>query len=131
MKNFFFSLSLFLLLSLSCSKTSSLPSAGVDPMEGHDMIVLGERLSDPYSLENMTRAYQSLYPTKADRVPISETHLYVRFLPKTESELELLSSRVEHLLDHPVDYQIIREGDYYMDPSLPQGSFTWQYAVVD
>lgn len=131
MKNFFFSLSLFLLLSLSCSKTSSLPSAGVDPMEGHDMIVLGERLSDPYSLENMTRAYQSLYPTKADRVPISETHLYVRFLPKTESELELLSSRVEHLLDHPVDYQIIREGDYYMDPSLPQGSITWQYAVVD
>ena len=131
MKNFFSSLPLFLLIALSCSKTISPTSAGVDSEQAHGMIVLGEKLSDPYSLENMTKAYQSLYPTKADRVPISETHLYVRFLPKSDSELELLSSKVDNLLDHPVDYQILREGDYYMDPSLPQGSITWQYAVVD
>ncbi|MBO4447812.1 MAG: hypothetical protein J5764_06780, partial [Bacteroidales bacterium] len=43
---------------------------------------------------------------------------------------ELLASMGLQLLDHPMDYRIVREGDYYVDPSLPEGSITWQYAVV-
>ena len=35
------------------------------------------------------------------------------------------------LLDHPVDFEIVREGDYYHDPEVDKDAITWQYAVVD
>ena len=34
------------------------------------------------------------------------------------------------LFDAPMDYDVIQEGDYYQDPSIPDSSVTWQYAVV-
>lgn len=97
---------------------------------GHDMIVLGKQLEDPYSLDNMTKALQSLYGTKADRVVLAPTDYYVRFLPEDENQFEELEAMGLVMLDHPVDYEIIREGDYYHDPSIEDGNITWQYAVV-
>ena len=35
------------------------------------------------------------------------------------------------MLDHPVDYEIVKEGDWYHDPAIPDEEITWQYAVVD
>lgn len=115
-------------------------TGGLDPVrleldaEGnplhHDMIVLGDRLEDPYSVENMTRALAAVYPTKADRVVLPTTDLYVRFLPASEQEFDVLTDLGLALLDHPVDYEILREGDYYHDPDLAEDRITWQYAVV-
>jgi len=96
----------------------------------HDMIVLGKQLPDPYSVENMTKALATLYPTKAERVQVETTDYYVRFLPSDSSELEALESLGLEMLDHPMDYEIIREGDYYHDPQVPEDDITWQYAVV-
>jgi len=98
---------------------------------GHEMIVLGNKLEDPYSVVNMTKALQSLYGTKADRVAISPTDLYVRFLPLDENQFDELEEMGLALLDHPVDYEIVREGDYYHDPAIEDENITWQYAVVD
>ena len=56
----------------------------------HGMIELGEKLEDPYTVENVERAVRSLYPTKADRVDIHPTDLYVRFLPATDADLAAL-----------------------------------------
>lgn len=98
---------------------------------GHDMIVLGKQLDDPYSVNNMTKALASVYGTKADRVVVRTTDYYVRFLPSGEDQYnELVKSGIK-LIDHPLDYEIIREGDWYHDPGIPEGEFTWQYAVVD
>ena len=74
------------LLAASCvGKGLDVPQGEVDA-EGmqiqHGMIVLGEQLEDPYSVENMTKALAAVYPTKADRVVLPATHLYVRFLPE-------------------------------------------------
>lgn len=96
----------------------------------HGMIVLGDRLEDPYSVEHMSQALAALYPTKADRVVLPATDLYVRFLPVDRQEYDALTELGLPLLDHPVDYEILREGDYYHDPSLPEDRITWQYAVV-
>ncbi len=96
---------------------------------GHDMIVLGERLENPYTTENVREAYVSVYPTKS-REEIQTSHLYVRFLPKDSDEFALLDASELELLDYPLDYQILVDGDYYHDPSLPDESITWQYAVV-
>lgn len=96
----------------------------------HDMIVLGEQLPDPYSVGNMTKAYEALYSAAAGRSPIQATDFYVRFLPKDEAQMQLLLDMGLQLLDHPLDYRIVREGDWYHDPSIPDNAFTWQYAVV-
>lgn len=97
---------------------------------GHEMIELGRQLEDPYSVKNITKAIASLYPTRAAREDITPTDKYVRFLPETEEELDRLHSLGIDLLDHPLDYQIVKDGDFYHDPRLPEDVITWQYAVV-
>lgn len=96
----------------------------------HDMIVLGEQLEDPYSLENVQAALKSLYPTGTGRESLSPTDYYVRFLPTDDTQFELLCSLGLVLIDHPLDYRIVREGDYYHDPSVPEEDITWQYGLV-
>ena len=96
----------------------------------HEMIVLGAQLEDPFSVSNMTKALASLYPTKADRVVLDPTDVYVRFLPSGDEQYTALEEMGLVLIDHPVDYEILKEGDYYHDPEVPEGDITWQYAVV-
>lgn len=96
----------------------------------HGMMVLGRQLDDPYSVGNITKALESLYPTKAGSIDVSETNTYVRFLPKDQEQYDYLESIGVEMLDHPLDYEIVREGDYYHDPEIPEGDITWQYAVV-
>ena len=96
----------------------------------HEMIVLGQRLENPYKTENMSKALASLYPAKAGLVAVEPTDLYVRFLPKSQIELEQLKESGVHILDHPLDYDILVEGDWYHDPEVPDDAVTWQYAVV-
>lgn len=125
---------LCLLTAASCSKEGTDPGRGIDFEYGknlsHERIVLGERLENPYKTENITRALASLYPTKADRVPVESTDLYVRFLPADQSECDLLEGMGLNLIDHPLDYDIAVEGDWYHDPQVPEDKITWQYAVV-
>ena len=96
----------------------------------HGMIELGEKLEDPYTVDNMREAVASLYPTRAKEIVISTTDLYVRFLPVSEEDYSLLLELGLRMTDHPVDYRIVRDGDYYHDPELDDGAITWQYAVV-
>ena len=121
-------------LFASCSGLGLSPGEVCVDAEGnrveHEMIVLGRQLDDPYSVENMTLALAAVYPTKAERVVLPATHLYVRFLPADEAQYEELERQGIPLLDHPVDFEIVREGDYYHDPEVPEDRITWQYAVV-
>ncbi len=121
-------------LMVSCSKEDPGSDRDLNYEYGRDIahgeIVLGDRLENPYKTENITKALHSLYPTKAGRVDVKTTNLYVRFLPKSEEEFEYLKSITSNLMDHPLDYDIKVEGDWYHDPSVPEGKLTWQYAVV-
>lgn len=105
------------------------PASGEEGFS-HDMIVLGEKLPDPYSVDNMTKALGAVYPASSGRTTIEPTDFYVRFLPRTEAQMQKLEDLGLELLDHPLDHRIIREGDWYHDPSIPEGELTWQYAVV-
>ncbi len=124
------------LVLASCSKEGGSPvEIGPEVQKerqetvAHGAITLGERLENPYSVRNVSAALASVYPTKAD-VEVPANARYVRFLPKDVGEYELLESLGIDLFDHPLDYQIILDGDYYHDPSVPEGQITWQYAVV-
>ena len=135
MKNFF---EFAVLAVLACACDGSLLEpfsenvdvAGVETLLGHEMMVLGAKLEDPYTVANMTKALASVYPTKADRVSVPTTDYYVRFLPTGGKQLEVLEKKGLHLVDYPVDYEIIKDGDYYHDPEIEDGRITWQYAVV-
>lgn len=96
----------------------------------HDMLQLGEKLEDPYTVTHMQEALTKVYPTKAGRVELSATDYYVRFLPRNDDQLNLLKEKGLYLMDHPMDYSIVREGDYYQDPEVGEDAITWQYSVV-
>ena len=122
----------FLMLA-ACGRSLSpeeTPLRGALETVEHGMIQLGEKLDDPYTVENMQNALTKVYPTKADRIVLSATDLYVRFLPEDEAALDLLQGLGLYLLDHPMDYRIVREGDYYHDPEVGEEAITWQYTVV-
>ncbi|MBR5384837.1 MAG: hypothetical protein IK143_03055 [Bacteroidales bacterium] len=135
MKNLF-TFALPVLILVSCGQ-DRLGVDADDPLDSftdkvdHEMIELGDKLDDPYSVDNVNSAIASLYPTKAGRSDVTATDLYVRFLPSDDEQLERLCNLGLELVDHPVDYQIVREGDYYHDPDIPEDEITWQYAVVD
>ena len=122
------------LVTLSCSKegvsTDALSERNRVRDVPHEMIVLGQRLENPYKTENMSKALASVYPAKAGLVAVEPTDLYVRFLPKSQEELDMLKEADLQLLDHPMDYDILVEGDWYHDPEVPDEDVTWQYAVV-
>lgn len=122
-----------LLLPLAACNGDPIPEPGLRlPQDElyHGMIELGEKLEDPYTLDNMRSALSALYPTKADRVDIAATDLYVRFLPRNDAQLQWLQQQDLYLMDHPMDYAILREGDYYQDPEIGDEDITWQYALV-
>ncbi|MBP3661904.1 MAG: hypothetical protein J6J25_02230 [Bacteroidales bacterium] len=129
-----FKLALMALMMMACSKEGPSSVRDLDYDYGkelaHEKIVLGERLENPYKTENITKALNMLYPTKADRVDVRTTDLYVRFLPATQAEYDTLSAMGLRLIDHPLDYAIAVEGDWYHDPEVSRDSITWQYAVV-
>lgn len=131
MKRLAYVLPLLAALLQGCSKNGpDAPDVVDESSLAHGMIVLGEQLEDPYSVRNIKKALASLYPTKAGSVDVSATHLYVRFLPRDAADFDVLDSLGVELLDHPVDYRVVQEGDWYHDPDIPEGEITWQYSVV-
>lgn len=131
----FLELLMCMIAVLSCGK-EGVGTSGTDilpPEQGyslaHGKIVLGDKLENPYATENVRNAYTALYPTRS-REDIETTDLYVRFLPESREQLDALYELGLELVDHPVDYEVITDGDYYHDPSVPEEAITWQYAVV-
>ena len=119
--------------AVSCSRSNlDVDTVVFDDGSGveHGLIVLGDKLEDPYTVENMTKAIQALYPTKASVVQLTPTDNYVRLLPRSDEDLRLLEEMGVQMLDHPLDYMIVKEGDYYHDAQIPEEDITWQYAVV-
>jgi len=78
----------------------------------------------------MKQAYTNLGITS---VPVTVTNLYIRFKPAID-QVSLLDSVMDgqglELFDAPFDYQILKEGDYYQDPSIPGEQPTWQYTTI-
>lgn len=109
-------------------------SADYIPQDGDSIerdTQLGVQLTNPYLIPNMQQAYANLGLSTAYAVL---NNLYVRFLPTNVDQLATLDSIMDaqglELFDMPVDYQVLYEGDYYQDPSIPDSMITWQYAVV-
>jgi len=118
------------------------PQAQHEQVEPPDKLIgLGKKLENPYTVAVMKKVYQNLmssnqkdseFSTSANQLIISTTDYYVRFLPKTDEEKEVLQEKDSlTLFDMPLDFEL-EEGvaGAYHDPSIPEGDITWQYTVV-
>lgn len=106
-------------------------SSGVPLAQNSTPMVLGEKLNNPYALDVMQAAVKSLTPAGKSVPTLTVTDLYVRFLPKDSTELAILYDVEKlELFDYPLDYEVMVEGDYYHDPSIPEGNPTWLYTTV-
>ena len=58
-------------------------------------------------------------------INVETTHLYVKFIPKNEEELDILKRDSTLILySYPLDYEIIEGTGYYIDPELSEGQPT-------
>jgi hypothetical protein len=107
-----------------------------------EKIILGKKLKNPYSIENMKIAYNSLKSKKENNksnrktlskeIDISATHRYIKFIPKDSLELKMIEADTTLILyDYPLDYEILQMGDYYHDPNVPVTQPTYHYASVE
>ena len=96
------------------------------------MIKLGKQLENPYSVENMKKALESLRANgRTEAIEITPTHLYLRFKPKNEEELSILKRDSTLILyDYPLDHEIEVMGNFYRNPALPPDQPTYQYCAV-
>jgi hypothetical protein len=105
-------------------------------------VVLGGRKENPFSLENMKIALDTLkshvkqddngiFKVKSiDELELEATDLYVRFLPLDSVQYKTLKNDTTlTLFDFPLDYEITQNGDYYHDPDLST-QYTWLYTTV-
>ena len=128
--------------SFSCQKDELLIEpenldATSSDYEPEGMMVLGDKLENPYSVENMKKAYESLKSNgmlksaASDPFEVVANTLYIRFLPKDSADLNILwADTTIELFDYPMVYEIVEAGFYYHDPEIPEGQPTWQYTSV-
>lgn len=136
-------ISLVGILAFGCSKdavtptpvvgTSSQVDAGARKSADLDReMVLGKKLQNPYTVQNMKQAYKNIADKKEVlNLDIKANFMYVRFLPNDSIEYR----RIHHdetfmLFDHPLDYEINVKGNKYKDPSTKDNKYTWYYCVV-
>jgi hypothetical protein len=95
-------------------------------------VILGEPIENAYATSVMKEALANLLGSgRVSEVPeITTTHLYVRMLPKNREEVDLIHEDSLELFSYPLLYEIEEGGNYYHDPSIPEGKPTWQYTVV-
>lgn len=94
--------------------------------------VLGGTYNNPYSIANMTQAYNNIHGTNLQSVGI--THYYVRFKPQTEAQFKMLDSALDlELYDYPLNRVVIQDGDYWPEAyaGLGQNEYPWLYTVVE
>jgi hypothetical protein len=128
---------LLLMLLVGCKKDNIEIDCLICEAEDNSLhegqMILGERLEDPYNLQNMLKAYSILKSTSGDvpDIQIKPNFNYVRILPSNEKEWQILKSDSSLVLfDYPLDVEIVQPGTYYHDPTLPIDAITWQYTVI-
>jgi len=138
----YFILSLVIVVSLlSCRKYYDSQPV---PNKLTDETVLGSEKANPFSFATIKKALlklstekveggiKSMSNTKALRTfdDIRPTHNYVRFAPENLEQLNQLVTAGFELFDVPLTYEVVEEGDYYQDPSIPVTEITFQYTLV-
>ncbi|MEO7266304.1 MAG: hypothetical protein ABIW38_15415 [Ferruginibacter sp.] len=104
------------------------------PYQDSGFTVLGEPKQNPYTVVNMTSAWQALAAQGVvpnTQASVHTTHYYVKFKPQNLNQYEALAQDTTLALsDFPIESTVVVNGDKYHDPSLPDSVPTYQYTAV-
>ncbi len=107
------------------------------PVDTIGRIVVGKKLENPYSVNNMRKALESLKKKKLVKaedladIEINTTHLYVEIPTTDNTQLDMFVQDTSlELFNHPLDYDLPEEGSFYQDTSFTNYDPTWLYTVV-
>lgn len=95
-------------------------------------IVLGSKLTNPYSLKNMEKALKELQISNPEfaEYKINATHKYVRIETETEEEFkEIQEDKAMDLYRYPLDYEVKKSGSMYKEKDI-QNKFQVFWAAV-
>ena len=94
-------------------------------------VILGDEINNPYTVERINEAMSLLY---SNPETVSATHNIMRFRPQTHDDLvTLLDWSHENsvvMFDYPIHYELLEEGDYYVDPEVSDPALLYQYASI-
>lgn len=88
--------------------------------------VLGEKLANPFTIDNMKLAYSALNGGAPNLIISNQK--YVRFLISNPEESKKLEEQGLILSTVPLDYEVLQYGTFYNDPKL--NNQTWMYTTV-
>ena len=99
-----------------------------------NQIVLGEKIENPYSVENMKKAYENLVNSKskvsstsktsatlsdiASTIEISTNHHYVKFWCSSSEDEEKLTNLEIKFSTIPLDREVLEEGEVYLEENV-------------
>lgn len=90
---------------------------------------IGRKLNNPYTVENMKKAQDSLLGIGQleNPIDIQATHLYVQMYPEDSADMnKILEDTTLHLFPYPLDYEIEGEGSF----EINEGDTPEVYTVV-
>lgn len=133
-------IAILLLVLISCSKQDSELSESVKPQKqlretSEGEIVLGEQLTNPYSVEAFANAFENLgldVDLGFGSQELAPSHYYIKVIPADSTEHNILTAdSTLELFSYPLDYEIEVGGTYYHDDYYPEDSPTPQYLVLE
>ena len=89
--------------------------------------ILGSKIENAYSKDNMIKAYVSLKEKGEISTPISisTTHLYIKLTPKDSVEMNrILADTNLEIFPYPLDYKIEGEGEFVVDEEAEPELYT-------
>lgn len=134
-------------LWVGCAKDeeSSTMSSDLSGIKGDKIeeVHIGRKLNNPYTVENMKKAQDSLLNIGrlSNPIDIQPTHLYVQIYPEDSADMnKILEDTTLHLFPYPLDYEIEGEGSFEVQEGetpevytvVPVGyNFPINYRVID
>lgn len=132
--NYIYLYFLLLISFISCNKEEFIKDSQSqncnELLEGKP-IILGEKINNPYSIENMKKALELLNNNSLSKssIVIEPTHYYVKIIPKNFEQIFTLEKDTSiFFYNYPIDYQILEEGSYYLEN--PNDSLPNLYATI-
>ena len=105
--------------------------------------LVGKKLENPYSVSNMQKAYKSLLTKKSrissvnesdsnvnDTFDIKLTDLYVKFLIKSDDDLQVIINDSLNYSILPLDYEILAKGEIELKNKDLDNDGYWIYTSV-
>lgn len=105
-------------------------------------IILGNKIDNPYSVENMQKAYSNLMSIKSknsntlkktgETINISVNHHYVRFWCNTPEDKDKLTDLDIKFSEFPLDQEIEEEGEFFIEEDVSTENFegSWVYTSL-